>query len=204
MALQSSVSLSCAWVSRVPSRRARNTTARPVRKMAKNRAYATISRVRRPRTATMRRRNWWGRRRRSRSPITSHLRLFGGPFGHFDHITDAPDRLDQLLLEAVVDFAPQVADIDVHDIGEAVVVHIPHMLHDHGAAQRTAAVAHQVFENAELFGRQVYGLGAAQNFAADAVEREIGDLQFLGRGLAAAQQGAYAGQQFHERERLYQ
>src|SRR5580700_8621917 len=104
----SSVSLSCAWVLSAPSNRARKTAAKPVRKMAKNSAEATISRVRRPRNATKRLRTLCGTRRRSRSLITSHLRLrlFDGRFlGHFDHITDAPHRLDQLLLEPVVDLA---------------------------------------------------------------------------------------------------
>ena len=42
------------------------------------------------------------------------------------------------------------------------------------------------------------------HFAADAIERQIGHLQLLRRGLAAAQQRAHARQQFHEGEGLHQ
>ena len=110
--------------------------------------------------------------------------------------------MDQLLLEAVVDFAAEVADVDVDDVGEAVVIHIPDMFDDHGAAEGTALVAHHVFENAEFLGREVDGFGAAGDFAADAIEREVGDLEALGRGLSAAQEGADAGEEFDEGEGL--
>ena len=104
----------------------------------------------------------------------------------------------------VVDLAAQMADINVHDVRESVVVHVPDVFYDHGAAQRPSLVAHHVFEDAEFLGGQIDGLARARNFAADAIERQVGHLQAFGRGLAAAQQRAYAGQQFHEGERLHQ
>ena len=123
-------------------------------------------------------------------------------FGRFDHVADAAHGVDQLLLIAVVDFAAQVADVDVDDVGQAVVIHIPDVLHDHGAAERAALVAHHVFEDAEFLGRELDALVAAHNFAARAVEHEVAHLQAFGRGLAAAQQSADARQQLDEGERL--
>ena len=42
------------------------------------------------------------------------------------------------------------------------------------------------------------------DFAADAIERQVGHLQLLGRGLAAPQQRPHARQQLDEGERLHQ
>src|ERR1035438_7100621 len=82
------------------------------------------------------------RRRKSRWRITSHLRnggraggLIGRLLGGFDHVADAAHGLDELLRVAVVDLTAQVAYVDVDDVGEPVVVHVPDVLHDHGAAE---------------------------------------------------------------------
>src|SRR5262245_28732782 len=109
---------------------------------AKKSVYPAIRRKRSPREI----------RRSSPFTLTSHLpvgglgRMLGRFFGRVDQVTDAAHGLDQLLLEAVVDLAPQVADIDVDNIRETVVVHVPHVLYDHRTAERTAPVAHHVFE----------------------------------------------------------
>src|ERR1035441_7247677 len=149
------------------------------------------------------------RRRKSRWRITSHLRsggraggLIGRLLGSFDHVADAAHGLYELLRVAVVDLAAQVAYVDVHDVGEPVVVHIPDVLHDHRAAEGAALVAHHVFEDAEFLGGEVDGFGAADDLAANAIEGELGHLQAFGGGLAAAQQGADAGQELDEGEGL--
>src|ERR1017187_6355176 len=104
------------------------------------------------------------RRRKSRCRITSHLRnggraggLVGGLFRRFDHVADAAHGLYELLRVAIVDLAAQVAYVDVDDVGEPVVVHIPDVLHDHGAAEGAALIAHHVFEDAEFLGGEVDG-----------------------------------------------
>src|SRR5439155_12301167 len=108
--------------------------------------------------------------------------------------------LDQLLLEAIVDFAAQVTDVHVYDVRETVIVHVPDVLNDHRAAERAAAVAHHIFQDAEFLWSEIDGLIAADHFAADAVHGEIADLQALRCGLAAAQKRADARQQFHKGE----
>src|ERR1035437_10890331 len=84
------------------------------------------------------------RRRKSRWRITSHLRsggraggLIGQLLGGFDHVADAAHGLYELLRVAVVDLAAQVAYVDVDDVGEPVVVHIPDVLPDHGDRKST-------------------------------------------------------------------
>jgi hypothetical protein len=97
-------------------------------------------------------------------------------------------------VKQVVDLAAQVTDVDIDDVGEPVVVHIPDVLDDHGAAERTPFVPHHVFEDAEFLGREFDGFGAADHLAPRAVEHQVGHLQFFRRRLAAAQQSAHAGQ----------
>ena len=122
--------------------------------------------------------------------------------GRVQHVADAAHGVDHLDRKLVVDFAAQVADVNVHDVGEPVVIHVPNVLDDHGAAERAAAIAHQVFEDAEFLGRQLDVFVGARHFAADAIERQVAHLQPFRRGLAAAQKRPHARQQFDERERL--
>jgi hypothetical protein len=112
--------------------------------------------------------------------------------------------VDHLLRIFVVDFAAQMANVDVHNIGEAVVVHVPDVLDDHGATERAAAIAHHVLEDAEFLRRELDVLVVACDFAANAIERKVAHLQALGRGLSTSQQHARSRQQFHKSKRLYQ
>ena len=72
-----------------------------------------------------------GERRRPRALACRFVR-------GFDHITNAPYRLDQLLRIAVVDLAAQVPDVHVDYVSQAVVIHVPDMLDDHRAAERAS------------------------------------------------------------------
>src|ERR1035438_6984705 len=126
MAAQSPLSSSWIWLSRPLPRRARKVRATPVRSTVKSSAQLMVRRERRPRNT----------RRKLRWRLTSHLRgggrpggLFGGLLGSLDHIADTAHGLDELLRVAVVNLAAQVADVDVDDVGQPVVVHIPHVLH---------------------------------------------------------------------------
>src|SRR5580704_10900006 len=129
---------------------------------------------------------------------------FGGLLRSLQHVADTAHGLDHLLSPLVVDLAAQVADVDVDDIGESIVIHIPNVFDDHGAAQGPAAVTHQVFEDAELFRRELNVLAGADDFAANAIEREVAHLQAFRRRLTTPQASAHAGQELHEGERLYQ
>src|SRR5882724_7663441 len=66
----------------------------------------------------------------------------------------AAQRLDDRGRAALVELAPQVADIDVDDVGLAVELPAPHPLGDLRSAERLAGMAQQVFEHGELARRQ--------------------------------------------------
>ena len=120
------------------------------------------------------------------------------------HVSYAADGVNHFELELVIDLTAKVADVDVDDVSEAVVIHIPDVFDDHGAAERAAAIAHHVFENAELFGGKLDVFVAARDFAADAIESEIADLELLRGGRSAAKKNAGAGEQFDKSKGLDQ
>src|SRR5262245_58426370 len=123
--------------------------------IAKNSEYPAVSRKRSPREI----------RQRSLLPIKSHLPFgccFGGALRRLlrgiDEVADTANRLDQLQWKAIVDLTAQVPDVDVDNIGQAIVVHVPDVFDDHGAAERTSAISHQIFEDSKLLGRELDGL----------------------------------------------
>jgi hypothetical protein len=95
-------------------------------------------------------------------------------------------------------------DINVDNIGEPVVIHVPHVLDDHRSAEGTPAIPHQILEDAELFGRKLNRLPAACDTATDTVEDQVADLEPFGCRSAATEQHADARQQFDKREGLNQ
>src|SRR6476469_7956481 len=120
------------------------------------------------------------------------------------HIAYASDRMDHLKREPVVDLAPQVPDVDIHNIREAVVIHVPDVLDNHRSAERPAAVTHHIFEDAELFWREFDALVGSRYFPPETIKRQLAYLQLLGRGLSTPEQHSHSGQKFHECERLYE
>jgi len=56
---------------------------------------------------------------------------------------------------AVVDFAPQLADLDIHHIGEGVGAEPPDLLQDAGAAQHLAPHPQEAFQQGEFLCREV-------------------------------------------------
>src|SRR5260221_7669159 len=66
----------------------------------------------------------------------------------------AAQRLDHRGCAALVELAPQVADIDVDDVGLAVELPAPHPLGDLRSAKRLSGVAQQIFKHGELARRQ--------------------------------------------------
>ena len=103
---------------------------------------------------------------------------------YIQHVSDSAHGVDHFYRKFVVDFAAQMADIDVDDIGQAIVIDIPNMLDDHGAAEWSAAVAHHVLEDAEFLWRELDVIVAARHLTSDAIQAEIAYLQPLGRGLS--------------------
>src|SRR5690606_45832 len=67
-----------------------------------------------------------------------------------DHVSRATDRMQQGLLEVLVDLRSEPGDVDVDDIGLRIEMIIPDVLEQHGARHDLTGMAHQVFEQAEL------------------------------------------------------
>jgi hypothetical protein len=70
--------------------------------------------------------------------------------------------VDEGLVEAVVDFAPQAADVNVDDVGARVEMIFPHAFEHHRARDDLVLVAQQIFEQAELARLQVDAFAGAR------------------------------------------
>src|SRR5262245_59852171 len=66
----------------------------------------------------------------------------------------ATERLDDRWLARFVELAPQVADINVDNVGLAVELPAPDVLGDLRPAERQSRMAQQAFEHGELAWRQ--------------------------------------------------
>jgi hypothetical protein len=77
--------------------------------------------------------------------------------------------VDQLHLEAFVDFAAQPADVALDDVGARVEMNVPDVLEQHRARDHLAGVAHQVFKQAELPWLQLDQLPTTARRAAEPV-----------------------------------
>ena len=64
----------------------------------------------------------------------------------FDDIADAPDGVDVLLAEALVNLRAQVADVDVDDVRIARIVVAPDLLENLVARQDVALVAQEILK----------------------------------------------------------
>ena len=120
-----------------------------------------------------------------------------------DLIADAADGTNQGTIGAGINFAAQVVDIDIHDIGHGIAVHAPHFLNNGVARNRTAGVAQEKLQESVLLGAQFDGASGAADFMRDTVDLEIlEEKDVLGRPIAAAQNGARAGNEFGDSERF--
>ena len=92
---------------------------------------------------------------------------------------------------AAIDLFVEVADIDIHDVGEGVVMVSPDLFEKGHAAERFVGIGHQTGEEVEFLPGQRNRLGAAAHFASVSIQCEIGHLQQCGgllvRGLAPEQ-----------------
>src|SRR3989454_5782487 len=69
-------------------------------------------------------------------------------------VARAPQRRDQLRLEAVVDLAAQAAHEHLQHVGEGVVVVVPHVRGNGGAIEHAPLLDHEQLEQGKLLGAQ--------------------------------------------------
>src|SRR5262249_10252344 len=87
----------------------------------------------------------------------------------------APASQDEGRVEALVDFIAQVADVDVHDVGRALVLLVVEVLPDHRPADDPAAVEGEELQQGVLARRQVDGLAGAADGAGGGVDLQVED-----------------------------
>src|SRR5439155_5785578 len=91
-------------------------------------------------------------------------------------VAGAPQRMDQLRLEGIVDLAAQPPNEHLEHVRERIVIVVPHVRGDRRAVDHLAAMEDEELEQRELFRRQLHRLPAALH----AARREI-HLQILDR-----------------------
>src|SRR3989442_6976329 len=122
-----------------------------------------------------------------------------------EHVADAAQRVDQLVVERIVQLGAQTAHGDIDDVGVAVEIHVPHLIGDQRARQHLACVAHEIVEQCVFARGQLDAAACASDAPAQPVDLEVGDAHHLVvLGRPAAQDGADARQQLGEREGLHQ
>jgi hypothetical protein len=115
--------------------------------------------------------------------------------------------MDQPGVKPLIDFAPQPGHMDVDDVIEGGMPHcfFPDVARQHLAGDNAALVAQKVFEDLEFSGGEFDRFVSAPDGASHEVHVQVAHLQSGGRfGLAAAEQGSHAGEEFGESERLYE
>jgi hypothetical protein len=70
-------------------------------------------------------------------------------------IANATNRANKRAVIAGVDFAAEIVDVDIDDIGHGVKIEFPHLLDDRGARNGLALMAHEEFEEGELLGAEI-------------------------------------------------
>src|SRR5262245_19739861 len=90
-----------------------------------------------------------------------------------EDIARSADRVDQLLVEGVIDLRSQAPDVHIDDVGAAVEVHVPHLLGDERAGEDLALAAEEQREESELLGGQLQALPRSHRLAAHQVHLEV-------------------------------
>src|SRR5581483_8265242 len=88
----------------------------------------------------------------------------------FQFISVSVHGRNEFVLESVINFLSQKTDMDIHGIGERVGIGVPDMFHDHGARERYAGIAHEIFKETKLFPVEADRHAGPGNRVADGVE----------------------------------
>src|SRR5271166_1272953 len=136
-------------------------------------------------------------RRNARALNTSVIRI------QFE--ADGPDIDDEASNAGGVEFAAQVADLDVDDVGLREEFGNPHILEQHCFGRDLTGTAHEIFQEPEFPPQQIDELALASDRPLDEVHFQVANLQAgHSRVAAATQQGFNPGRQLAKVERLLQ
>src|SRR5262249_37133557 len=102
-------------------------------------------------------------------------------------------------VKATIDLAPEIADVDIDDIGITKEVKVPDVLGNLRAGEHVPGMAHEIFQEGELPRAQFDQAPAAADLALGGVHSEVPEVQqrihLQGR---PAQQGPETGHQLRE------
>src|SRR5256885_7373846 len=130
----------------------------------------------------------WSRRRASGS-ITDRSRA--------EAVAGPAQRRDQLLIEPVVDLAPQPPHQHLEDVDERVVVVVPDVRRDRRPVEHASRMQHEQLEQSELLRRQGDRPAAAPHLAGGEIDFQVRDAM-PGRG----ERRPPAGQRLEPRQQL--
>jgi hypothetical protein len=91
----------------------------------------------------------------------------------FKNIADSTDGVDDLIGKALVNLIPQTAGQHIHDVGLRIEVIVPDLIKDHGLGDHLPGIAHQIFEQAELPGREFDLRAGSGDLAAEKIKHKI-------------------------------
>jgi hypothetical protein len=125
-------------------------------------------------------------------------------FGVFANlITNPADGSNEGAIVAEIDFAPNVVDINIGDVGHGAQIKLLDLLENRGAGNGLPRVAHEKLKQSIFLGAQSDFVTTALDSVGDAFECEIRDLQNGARRAAATPQDrANASGKLGENERF--
>jgi hypothetical protein len=65
-------------------------------------------------------------------------------------IANVPNRVNEFAFKILIDFLPQVVDVNIHHIRHGVEGKIPDMLDNHGARHTPSRITHEIFEQGKF------------------------------------------------------
>src|SRR5271156_2592834 len=119
-------------------------------------------------------------RRNARSLKTSTV--------HIQFEADGADINNESSRAGGIELAPQVADLDVDDVGLRHEFEIPHILEQHRPGHDLAGAAHEIFHEPEFPGQQIDQLAVAAYGPLNEIHLEGADLQSREPRVAASAQ----------------
>src|SRR5258707_1380381 len=106
----------------------------------------------------------------------------------FKSVTSTTQGLDQSAASGMLELLPQAVDVDLNKVGLGAKLKVPNVLGDHGLRHHTSRIAHQVFEQGELFVGKPDVDAGARDLATGRVERDVADVENRRLAPAPAQQ----------------
>src|SRR5215472_14410373 len=144
-------------------------------------------------------------RMRKRSVQQGRSERSGGVWGillvGLQHVSNAANRLNELLAATSIDLVAQIVHVDIDDVRKCVKVLVPHMLGDHRSGEDAARVSHQIFEQRIFLESQVDPLPSPNYFTGRRIEDQIIDLEYAkALGGSSAKKGSNPRQQLIDGE----